>query len=156
MLLNYTPEGAEKRTWPVKLEKLMSAEAEAIEKATGMTYEEFGVALVKGSATSRRALLWIMLKRTEPTLRHAQVEVEVGQIELEFEHDELLRLRDETAKDKDLTDDERAGALAYIDELLGDAAGDEQAPKADESSDVTPISGPSRTSSASPRQRSTA
>ena len=124
MLLNYTPEGEEAQQWPVKLDKLMSSEAEAIEKVTGLTYEEFSLALVKGSITARRALLWVMLKRTSPTLRHGHIDPPINSIVLEFEPDEWRDIRAAVADDEDLTDEERASALSAIDEQLADA-GDE-------------------------------
>lgn len=130
MILAYTPEGAEPRKWSFKPEKLMSSEAEAIEKATHLTYAEFGVDLLKGSATCRRALLWVLLKREDPPLRLAQVDPPVGSIVVEFDTDELIALREQAAQDTSLEDDERAQVLEQLDAEIGDAT---PAPKAPES-----------------------
>lgn len=134
MLLTYTPEGADERTWVYDPSKLMSSEAAAIEKVTEQTYAEFGVALMKGSAGCRRALLWVLLKREEPTLRIAQVDPPTGSLTLEFEAHELISMRDQVAKSSSLNDDERATALSGLDELIGDAT---PAPKAKPSADET-------------------
>lgn len=136
MILKYAPEGAEPRQWTFAPDRLMSSEAEAVEKVTAMTYDEFCMALIKGSRIARRALLWVLLKRTEPTLRHVQVDPQVGAIELEFEAHELRKMRDSIEANADLTDDERAAFLKQLDlEILAQIEdGEAEAPKAPESS----------------------
>lgn len=152
MLLRYTPEGTDGRTWTFAPEKLMSSEAEAIEKATRMTYAEFGVAILKGSASARRALLWVYLKREEPTLKIGSLDVPVGTITLEYEPHELIQMRAEAERSEDLTDAERKAALEYFDKEIGDAEVD--APKADLSDDDLSDSDSLPTSSTSPQLRS--
>src|SRR5690349_7976050 len=99
----------------------MSSEAEAIEKATHLTYAEFGMDLIKGSATCRRALLWVLLTREDAPLRLAQVDPPVGSISVEYEVDELLAMRGGVEQDTSLSDDERAAVLAQLDEEISDA-----------------------------------
>lgn len=138
MLLIYTPEGADARRWTFQPEKLLSSEAEALEKVTGMTYQEFGQALIKGSATARRALLWVYLKREDAPLRFNQIDVPVGVISLDYETHELVAIRDALEDDKSLTDDERAAAIDGIQELIdAQADGEDEAPKAPESADAS-------------------
>jgi hypothetical protein len=129
LLLIYRPEGADERRWTFQPEKLLSSEAEAIEKSTGMTYQEFGQALIKGSAAARRALLWVYLKREDAPLRFNQVDVPVGAISLDYEAHELVAIRDALKDDTTLTDEERDSAIAGIQELIDEAPEDE-APKA--------------------------
>ena len=152
MLLRYTPEGTEGRTWTFTPEKLLSSEAEAIEKATKMTYAEFGVAIIKGSATARRALLWVYLKREEPTLKLASIDVPVGVIALEYEPHELVAMRAEAERSEELTDTERRMALEFFDKEIGDA--EVEAPKATGNGDASSDLGSSHTSSISPPLRS--
>jgi len=128
VILVYAPEGAKERRWTYQPEKLMSSEAEAIEKVTGLTYEEFGQALLKGSATARRALLWVLMKREEPQLRHASVDPPVGTLKLEYEQHELRSIRDAVEADPDLSDSEREVALREMDKLIDESEG--EAPKA--------------------------
>lgn len=152
MLLIYRPEGADERRWTFSPDKLLSSEAEAIEKVTGLTYEEFGQALIKGSMTARRALLWVHLKREEPTLRHSQIDVPVGAVGIDYEPHELQAIRDRLADSRDLSDEDKETALVQLDELLvGESA---QAPKAPVSDDDSNGSGSSPTSSTSPHLRS--
>lgn len=147
MLLIYRPEGAEERQWPFHPDKLMSSEAEALEKVTGLTYSEFGMELVKGSARSRRALLWVMMKRENPTLRLNQIDPPVGSIGLDFETHELALMRKEVESDTDMSDDDRATILEELDKQIGD--GDVDGPKAPASDDVSSASATSPTTSTS-------
>jgi hypothetical protein len=152
VLLVYKPEGADKRTWSFAPDKIMSSEAEAVEKVTGMTYEEFGLALLKGSATARRALLWVYLKREDPTLRHNQVDPPVGTVGIDYEPHELKAIREQLEKDTTLSDADRDAALRQFDELIGDD--DTEGPKAPGNDDASSDSDSSPTSSTSPQLRS--
>ncbi len=152
MLLIYRPEGATERRWTYAPDKLLSSEAEAIEKVTGITYEEFGQALIKGSMTARRALLWVLLKREEPTLRHSQVDVPVGAVAVDYEPHELKAIRDALADNNDLSDTDRDAALAQLDEMIAGEV--DEAPKVPGSDDASSDSDSSLTSSTSPPLRS--
>lgn len=152
MLLTYRPEGADERSWTFTPERLLSSEAEAIEKVTKMTYAEFGQALVKGSMTARRALLWVFLKREEPNLRHSQVDIPTGSVSVDYEPHELRAIRDALADNRDLSDEERDAALSALDELIADEV--DEAPKAPVSDDDSNGSDSSPTSSTSPHLRS--
>lgn len=136
MLLNYTPEGADKQVFTFVPAKLMSSEAEAIEKVTHMTYVEFQQALVDGSMAARRALLWVFKKRTEPMLQFSQIDFPAGAVEMEWEQHELKTMRDEAMVSRTLTDEERIALLSQLDEQIVD---DEvEAPKVIASSDASP------------------
>lgn len=139
VLFTYAREGAETRVWTFTPDKLMSSEAEAIEKVTHMTYAEFGLAIIKGSVTARRALLWVFLKRTEPALRHQQIDFPAGAVEVEFEQHELKAIREQVETNTDLTDLERAEFLKQIDVQILDlmASAEDAAPKAPTSDDVS-------------------
>ncbi len=136
MLLIYKPEGADERRWTFAPDKLLSSEAEAIEKVTEMTYQEFGQALVKGSMRARRALLWVMLKREDPPLRITQVDPPTGSIGVDYEQHELKAIRDALLEDRELSDSDRNQAIAAMDEMIADGA--DEAPKAPASGDASP------------------
>jgi len=153
LFLIYKPEGADPRQWTFAPDKLLSSEAEAIEKVTGTTYEEFGQALIKGSVRARRALLWVLLKRDEPTLRHSQVDPATGTMSVDYEPHELQAIRDKLADDTALPDEDRAAALAALDEMLAGAEV-EEAPKAPGNDDASNDSGSLPTSSTSHQLRS--
>lgn len=153
MLLIYRPEGATERRWTFTPEKLLSSEAEAIEKVTGFTYEEFGQQLIKGSASARRALLWVYLKREDPPLRHSQIDVPVGSVSVDYEPHELKAIRDALADSRDMPDQDRAAALAQLDAMI-DEASETAAPKAPANADDSSDSDSSPTSSTSAPLRS--
>jgi len=149
MILTYAPEGAEPRKWPVEPAKMMTSEAEAIEKVTGMTWDEFGLALVKGSVVARRALLWVMLKRSEPTLRHNQIDPPVGSLTLEYERPELEAMREEVLKSTETDEDMRELALGMLQTELDALPDEEEVPKADLNGEDSPGSVTLHISSAS-------
>jgi hypothetical protein len=122
LLLIYRPEGADERRWTFTPDKLMSSEAEAIEKVTGQTYEEFGQSLIKGSMSARRALLWVFLKREDAPLRHSQVDVPVGSVGIDYEAHELQAIRDGLDEDRTLSDEDRQAAMDALDEMIADEA----------------------------------
>jgi hypothetical protein len=131
VILIYEPEGATPREWDFEPDKLMTAEVEAIERQTGWTYVEFGQQLGKGSVTAKRALLWVLLKRNEPTLRHAQVDVPAGAIRLKFSRAELEETRAALLDGRgDYTDAQREQQLQAIAEDLASRPEAVDVPKA--------------------------
>lgn len=84
----YKPEGAEPKRWDFDPVKVMSPEAEAIERHTGMTFKHWLSALGEGSMTAVHGLLYVMLKRSDPTLQWDAVQFCLAEIEFEVEDDE--------------------------------------------------------------------
>ncbi|GAA2092298.1 hypothetical protein [Actinomadura alba] len=114
MYVIYNPTGGDERRWEYKAEDLPSSEAEDIEDATATTFDEFQVALLKGGARARRALLWVLLKRNTPGLRFADVSFRMGELQIEFDSAEKSRLREGVAKAKGLSDSDREMALQLL------------------------------------------
>ena len=50
------------------------AEGRAIEKATGRTFGEIGELAKSGSLSAIQALVWVAMKRTEPTLKFSDLD----------------------------------------------------------------------------------
>jgi hypothetical protein len=122
VIITFRAEGAEDLVWPgFKPDRLMTTEAEAIEKVTGLAFAAWGAALMKGSASAGRALVWVLRKRTDPTLRYRDVDFPIGDLSIGFDEDELAAIRTEVETNRDLTDEQRAEALA----ALGEPADDE-------------------------------
>lgn len=69
-------------------QKILNAEAIAIERATKVTWNQFLVGMVAGHATSLTAALWIMRKRKDPKLRYEDVVFSMGDLQL-IDPDEL-------------------------------------------------------------------
>lgn len=61
------------------LSRLTIVEAEAIEKVTGQKMQD---ALGSGTASSLRALVWVAMKRQEPTLRYTDVDFALEDVEV--------------------------------------------------------------------------
>lgn len=118
MRITYTPEGADPQVFEFKPGKLMSPEAEAIERHTGLTYKQFTEALGETSVLATHALLYVFLKRGNPTLKYDQIQFCMDEIEIDLDDDEaanaITELRRRQA-DRPLTDDE-AEAMKQLEE----------------------------------------
>ena len=117
MIITYQPEGAQPTTWDFKPQKLLNAEAEAIERHTGWTFDEFQDRLMKGSVLAMRALLFVMLKRGDPTLKWDAVQFALGDVKLDMDDAEaqqvLAELQTRQRDGEDMTDEQ----LAVMDQL---------------------------------------
>jgi hypothetical protein len=73
VIVTYTPEDGEPRRWDLDDVKLLTSEAEAIERVTGLGWAHVRspqTLVFKDSPTAKRALVWVLLKRDEPALRY--------------------------------------------------------------------------------------
>lgn len=114
MLITYAPDEGDKREWQFKGRTLMATEAEAIEKATGIDWGEFSGKLMSGSPTAKRGLLWVLMKREEPTLRYTACDFPVGSVDVELDEEEKADLRAAIRRSPSLSDKERQEALAQL------------------------------------------
>lgn len=131
MIVTYAPDGGEPRTWTYKPEDLPSSEAEAIEDALGGTFDQFGIKLLEGGMKARRALLWMLLRRTEPGLKFSNVEFRVGELRVEFDRTERNRVRTQIEK-ADIPEADREVMIGLLDEEdAKDASPAEPDPEAD-------------------------
>lgn len=121
MRLIYSPEGGEAQEWDFIPGKMMSVEAEALEKATGWTYIEFGEKFMAGSTLARRALLWVMRRRTERGLKFSDVKFALDELDVDFSRDERVKLRQALLDSPDIDEAQREQILAE----LGDEDDDE-------------------------------
>lgn len=92
MLFTYAPEGAEPQVWDFSPDKIMSPEAEAIERQTGLTFVEWQQKLLTGSIMAAHGLLWVLLKRDNPQLKYDQVVFATGETSLDFSAEERAEL----------------------------------------------------------------
>lgn len=63
---------------------MMNVEAMAVEDKAGLTLTELGMLLKKGSTKALTAILWIMRKRSEPTLRYTDVTYPMGDLQISY------------------------------------------------------------------------
>lgn len=97
--ITYTPDDGSVHEWHFDANRLMSAEAEAIERHTGMTFVEFGQKLAMGSAIALHALVWVFLKRENPGVKFADVDFPMGAIQSAPDEDDRAEAGDEGPKD---------------------------------------------------------
>lgn len=124
----YRPEGADPRKWTFDPYRLLSPEVEAVERFTGLAFGEWIDQVGKGSFLAIHGLLYVLLKRTHPTLKWDEVVFCMADIDFEMDAEE----RAETIKD--LEAKAAAGPLAedealVLEELRALADADEAAPK---------------------------
>ncbi len=128
----YKPEGAEPQSWPFQPNKLMSPEAEAIERHTGMTFGQWRDAFFDRSVLAMHGFLFVMLKRAHPTLKWDEVVFCLDDIDIEFADEDQIEARDRLAARVtagETLDDDEAATLAALVEEFGPAPED-PAPKA--------------------------
>lgn len=113
MHIIFTPEDGEKREWDFKLHKLLTTEAEAIEKRAGIPYIELHPRLMTSQPSARRALIWVLLKRSDPTLQYMDVDFPMGAFQAELDDEEKADLRAQLTR-AGATPEERRIALAEI------------------------------------------
>lgn len=121
MLVIYTPEGGERQQFEYHPTELLSFDAEAVEDVGGPTwdtYEGFVGRLTDGNFKARRALLWIMLRRSNPTLRFFDLVVRVDEIKLASDARDLR----EFLERGDPSPEQRAQAERELAELTGEDA----------------------------------
>ena len=76
-------DGDERQTYDCDFNKLLNAEFIAIERLTGLTLTGVAQGLMEASAMTVTALVWVLRRRQEPTLRFDQVEFKMADMELE-------------------------------------------------------------------------
>lgn len=114
MIIAYTPQDGTEHRWDLKTARILSTEAVAVEKVTDLTWPQVKANLAQGSIGSLRAVAWILSKRDDPTLRYSQFDPAEEELELDFDAEERALLRAEVEQSEDLTDTERAQALAAL------------------------------------------
>lgn len=93
MHIVYTPEDGEKREWDFKLGRLLTTEVEAIEKRASVKYGQFLIGIAAKDATSRRALVWTLLRRAEAGLQFVDVDFAMDDLQVTLSDEENADLR---------------------------------------------------------------
>lgn len=105
MKVIYSPEDGEEQVFKYNPNALLSAEREALEKATNRSFNEFAMGVLKGDSRCRRALLHVLRKREHPTLRLDDVDFLWDELTVEMTKGEIdlavARLREKNG-DEDL------------------------------------------------------
>ena len=87
---------ADGREFEFDTDRLLNVECIAIEKATRLTVDQWQAGLNSGSAVAITALVWVLRKRQEPTLRYEDVAFPMSSFEPLPEPEADEDLEDET------------------------------------------------------------
>lgn len=123
----YKPEGADPREWDFDPTRLMSPEVESIERHTGLAFTEWVEAIGKGSFLAFHGLLYVLLKRTTPTLKWTDVQFCMADIDMAMsreEEDDLVARLTEKSMSDGLDNSERT----YLQQVLAKRDAEEPVP----------------------------
>jgi hypothetical protein len=110
-----------KHEWPnLKVQKMLSTEAEDIEKVTEMSFVQWGQALLNGNALCGRALVWTLLRRENRNLRFRNVNFTMDELSVELDDEEKQKLREELKKNDDLSPEDKREILLALGEDIDD------------------------------------
>lgn len=80
---------ANSKTYELDETKITFAEGRAMEKVTGLPFMEVGSSAAAGSMLAMQALVWVTVKRSEPTTKFEDIDDwEIGAIEFQIEDEE--------------------------------------------------------------------
>lgn len=103
MKVTYSPEDGDEQVFDYNPNKLMSAEREALEKRTGMSFQQFTMGVLRGHSLCRRALLHVLLKRQHPGISYEDVDFCWDELTVEMTKGEITlaaeRLREKGEDD---------------------------------------------------------
>lgn len=116
----YRPEGADPMSWEFAPAKMMSPEAETIERLTKMTFVQWQNAVQDGSMLATRALLFVLLKRATPGIKFDTVQFSMAEIDWELGDEErtavIAALTAKQDSGETMTPDEKQ----LLEELIAD------------------------------------
>ncbi len=114
----YTPEGADPRSWDFDPNKLLNVEAEIIERHTGLTFAEVIENMSKGSMLALHGILFVLLKRSDPTLKWDSVQFSLSELDLDLDEDEAQAARAELEAKALTADGLSKGEQKALDEFV--------------------------------------
>lgn len=114
MIIVYTPEGGEPEQYDARALKV--SEASIVSRTIDQKWGEIKAGLPDEDLDAMRAIVWVLKKRTAPSLRFAEVDPGVDEMVTRFDRQEVVtyvenafRIRD---TDPDITSEQLAAALA--------------------------------------------
>jgi hypothetical protein len=137
MILRYRPDDGPAVEFDFRPGDLESPDAEALEDVGGSawtTFEEFEAMFFRGHQRARRALLWMFLRRTKPSLKFADLRYRLEQIDVDYSDGERARILEVMLADPNLDDETRTNLAGIVGEALvseTEAALDEAGVKVD-------------------------
>lgn len=142
MILRYAHPDGVPRVWDLSTVRFLTSEAEAMERTTSIEWADLShrrLLVVKASPTARRAMVWALLKRAEPTLRYSACDPAIDDMDVKLGADDITELRAEAEAELakgNITEAEFDEGMADLDgltdrDVLAAAAAPESGPKAE-------------------------
>ena len=110
MIIKYRDDKGEVHDFPWRPAQFESEDSEALEEVGGRqweTFEEFADKFIRGSQRAYRAAVWLMLRKTNPSLRFQDVSIRPDQVAVVFDDAEQEAIRQVMMSDPELTDEDR-------------------------------------------------
>ena len=82
--------------YELDMQRILNTEAIAVQKVTGMTYDEWLNACDEGDPGAITALVWIAMKRKRPELRYSDVEFPLREVWANREYEGIEEPEDPT------------------------------------------------------------
>lgn len=117
LIIVYTPEGGEVERYDAR--KLLSSEASIVARTVDMRWPEIKARLVDDDLDAMRGVVWVMKKRTNPTLRFGDFDPGVDEMVTRFDQREVTNYVTEILNVK-ATDEDREGALRELERNAAD------------------------------------
>lgn len=136
MRILFTPADGEKREYHFDPDRTLTAvEAGVVEQLTGMDYRGEFEGRVHTSVNAQRALLFVLEKRTHPTLTFPMFDYPAGAVDIDLDTDDIDRMRAKVTESQANSAD-KAAALAQLDVAAAEI-GAEPGPK-DQPAGISP------------------
>lgn len=116
MIIVYTPEGKEPQEYDAR--SLRVSEASIASRTVGMKWGEIRAGLADEDLDSMRVVVWLLKKRSNPSLKYDEVDPGIEEMVARFDREEVARWVDNAvqmaAGDPDVTPEALAAALSGV------------------------------------------
>jgi uncharacterized linocin/CFP29 family protein len=130
VIIIYQPEDGDEQRWDLDGIKATFAEGRAAEKAGNFKWVQLQEELAEGNIDALQAAVWVLRKRTEPTLKFSELDdLPIGSVDVEFAPVEKAAMRAQLENDPTMSEEARQMAL----QMLG--AGDAPEPSDEDDAD---------------------
>jgi hypothetical protein len=126
--------GDARQTYEYRHGKLLNVEVAAMERMSGLIGSDLEQALDKGGAGAMQALIWVLRKRQEPTLRFEQVVFNIEDMSVEIVNDDGSPLVDDEEGQEGVDPSSNGAQPAVPKEPAGHAKADGKKKSASKSS----------------------
>lgn len=128
MIIVYTPEGGEPQHYDAR--SLRTSEASIVQRTTGMKWGEVEQGLDSDDPEAMRAIVWVLRKREEPSLRYGDFDPMIGEMTTRMDRREVTEYVENAFRvvdtDPDVTRDQVAAIVQRIIKVAADPEHAEQ------------------------------